>query len=137
LRRVLRRLAPLVACLVLAACGGSGEEDEVKKVVNGLYAGFADRDANRVCDSLSRKQREAVTAGAGGKKPQSCEQVMSIALSFVGDELKKIKNAEVTSVEVDGDSAKATVKYRGKETGLGLAKEDGEWRISNLKLAAL
>jgi hypothetical protein len=134
---VLRRLAPLVACLLFAACGGSGDEDEVKKVVNGLYAGFADRDSNRVCDSLSRKQRDAVTAGAGGKKTQSCEQVMSIALSFVGDELKKVKDAKVTAVEVDGDNAKATVEYRGKKSGLGLAKEGGEWRINNLNLKDL
>jgi hypothetical protein len=134
---VLRRAAPLVACLAIAACGGSGEEDEIRGVVNGLYAGFAETDANRICDSLTSKQRDVVTKGAGSGKAQSCEQVMSIALSFVGDALKEAKQAEVTAVEVDGDEARATVKFRGKSSDLGLAKESGQWKVSNLNLEQL
>jgi hypothetical protein len=134
---VLRRLAPLLACVAVVACGGSGDEDEVRKVVDDLYAGFADRKANRVCDTLSRRQRDAIGAGAGGERTQSCEQVMSIALSFEGEGLKRAKQAEVTDVEVDGDEASATVEFRGKKTRLGLAKEDGEWRIDNLNLPNL
>jgi hypothetical protein len=134
---VVRRLAPLVACVAVAACGGSGDEDEVRKVVDDLYAGFADRKANRVCDTLSRRQRNAISAGAGGERTQSCERVMSIALSFEGEGLERAKQAEVTGVEVDGDEATATVEYRSKKTRLGLAKEDGEWRIDKLNLPNL
>jgi hypothetical protein len=134
---VLRRLAPLLACVAVAACGGSGEEDDVREVVDDLYAGFADRKANRVCNTLSRKQRNAISAGAGGERTQSCEQVMSIALSFEGEGLKRAKQAEVTDVEVDGDEASAIVEFRGKKTRLGLAKEHGEWRIDNLNLPNL
>jgi hypothetical protein len=135
---VLRRLAPLLACVAIAACGGSGDEDDVKRVVNDLYAGFADRKANRVCDTLSRKQRDAISAGAGGERTQSCEQVMSIALSFEGKGLRRAKGAEVTEVEVDGDEATAIVEYRDKKKSrLGLAKEGGEWRIDDLDLDTL
>jgi hypothetical protein len=135
---VLRRLAPLVACIALAACGGSGDdEDEVRKVVNQLYAGLADRKANRVCDTLSRRQHEAITAGADGKRAQSCEQVMSLVLSLGGAGLKQAKQAEVTDVELDGDQATVTVEYRNKKTRHGLAKENGAWKIDGLNLDSL
>jgi len=132
---VVRGLAPLLACLALAACGGSGEEDQVREVVEGLYAGFADTDADRICDSLTQKQREAVTKGTG--KARSCEQVLSIALSLVGEALKEAKDAKVTDIEVNGDKASAKVEFRGKSSGLGLAKEDGEWKVSDLDLQEL
>jgi hypothetical protein len=134
---VLRRLAPLLACVAVAACGGSGDEDAVRKVVNQLYAGLADGKANRVCDTLSRRQHEAITAGADGKRAQSCEQVMSVVLSLGGDGLKQARKAEVTDVELDGDQATVTVEYRNKKTRHGLAKENGEWRIDGLNLDAL
>ena len=134
---MLRRLASLLACVAIGGCGGSGDEDKVRDVVNGLYAGFAERDSDRICNSLTREQRRTVMEGAGGKKAQSCEQVMSIALSFVGDSLKRAKDAEVTGVEVNADKASATVEYRGKTGRLGLAKEDGEWKVSNLNLEQL
>jgi hypothetical protein len=134
---VLRRLAPLVACLAIASCGGSGDEDEVKKVVNDLYAGFAETDADQICNSLTKQQREAVTKGTGSSKAQSCEQVMSVALSFAGDALKQAKGAKVTDVEIDGDKATATVELKGKSSGLGLAKENGEWKVSDLNLEQL
>jgi hypothetical protein len=137
LHLVLRRLVPLAACLAIAGCGGSDDEGEVRDAVNGLYAGFAKRDSDRVCASLTKKQREVVTKGAGTSGARSCEQVMSIALSFVGDALKNADEAKVTEVEVDGDKATATVEYRGKPGRLALAKEDGKWRVSNLNLEQL
>jgi hypothetical protein len=137
LPRVLRRLAPLLPCLALAACGGSGDEDQVRETVEGLYAGFAETDADRICGSLTKKQREVVTKGAGTRKAQSCEQVMSVALSLVGDALKEAKEAKVTDVEVNGDQARATVEFRGKSSDLGLAREDGEWKVSDLDLEKL
>jgi hypothetical protein len=136
-----RRLASLAACLcllpALAACGGSGEEDEVKNAVNDLYAGFAERDADKVCGTLTEGQRQAVAKGGTGGRSRSCEQVMGFALGFVGDALKDADQAEVTKVEVDGDKAKATVKYKGKAGDLGLAKEGGDWKVSDFDLSRL
>jgi hypothetical protein len=134
---VLRRLAPLAACAAIAACGGSSDEDEVRQVVDDLYAGFADEKANRVCDTLSRRQRKAISAGAAGERTQSCEQVMSLVFSLGGDGLERARETEVVDVEVDGDQATATVEYRDKKSKLGLAKESGAWRIDNLSLDSL
>lgn len=136
------RLAPLAAvlCLLpaLGACG-SGEEGDVKNAVDRLYAGFAERDAAKVCGSLTRAQQQRVAKGGSGDsgRPRSCRQVMGFALGFVGDALKDAKKAKVTKVEVDGSRAKATVDYKGKAGRLGLAKEDGDWKVADFDLNKL
>lgn len=133
-------LYAIAIVLALAGCGGSGDEGEVRKSVEGLYAGFAERDSSKVCNSLTRAQREKVRRGAAtgrGRKPQSCEQVMGFALAFVGDALKDAGKAEVTKVEVEGQKATATVKFKGKPGKLGLAKESGAWKVSDFDLNKL
>jgi hypothetical protein len=139
---VLARVAVLFTCAAvgLAACG-SGDEDEVRAAVDRLYAGFADKDAKQVCGSLTAKQRRTVTEGAAGTsqrtKPRSCEQVMSLALEFVGNALKDADKAEVTDVQVDGEKAKATVEFKGKSGDLGLAKESDQWKVDDFDLSKL
>ena len=134
-----RRLAPLaVAVCLLAGCGGN-DEAGVKAAVNQLYAGFAERDAAKVCDSLTKAQQRAVAKGATGQgvSPGSCRQVMGFALGFIGNTLKDAKQAKVTKVKVDGDKARATVVFKGKSGVLGVTKEDGDWKISDFDLNRL
>lgn len=111
----------------------------MRATVDDLYAGFAERDASKVCSSLTNGQREKIRRGASGKgqKPQSCEQVMGFALAFVGDALKDAGKAEVTKVEVEGQKAQATVKFKGKSGKLGLAKEGDAWKVSDFDLTKL
>jgi hypothetical protein len=124
----------LVLCLApsLAGCGGGGDEGKVKSVVNQLYAGFAERDANKVCNSLT-KGRQKVVAG----KARNCAQAMGIALGLVGSALKDAKQAKVTKVQLNGAKARATVSFKGKSSDLGVAKEGGDWKISDLNLGKL
>ena len=42
------------------------------------------------------------------------------------------KNAKVTKVTVDGTEARATVRFKGKLGVLGLSKENGDWKVSDL-----
>ena len=127
-----RALAACVAvALALAACGGGADdEDEVTSTVNGVYDALAEKDAKKVCDSLSKAGQREITKTAA--KGQSCEEVFKVGLSFAGDALKDAKRAEVTKVKVDGDRATASVKYK-KETGrVELVKEDGSWKLNDL-----
>ncbi len=129
-------LAAVVAALGLVACGGgsSGDEDEVKKTVNGIYDALGAKDADKVCASLSERGKREVTSGSPrrGKKRMTCEQVFSFGLSFAGDALKDAGDAKVTKVEVDGSKATATVNFRKQSGKVGLVKEDGKWKVSDL-----
>jgi hypothetical protein len=122
----------------LAACG-PGDEEAVEGAVNDLYAGFAERDADKVCESLTKAQQQRVAKGGSGRiaKTRSCREVMGFALGFVGKALKDAKQAKVTKVKVDGDRARATVVYKGKPGDLGVAKEGGDWKVSDFDLNKL
>jgi hypothetical protein len=131
-------LAALVGALILGACGNNAaDEKAVKRTVKGVYDALADKDAGRVCDSISAegKRKLARTPAAKAGRGQSCKDVFGFSLAFAGDALKQAKNAEVTDVTVEGDQAKATVRYRKRETDVGLVKERGQWKLSGLDLA--
>ena len=139
-----RRLTILSAVLALAsgaaACGSSEDDKkEVEKTINGLYDAFAKKDGDKVCDSLSQKQKDALTRGtrrSGGG--QSCEDILGFTFAFLPSKrLQATKNAKVTDVEIDGDKATATVENQGKRGGIGLVKEDGKWLVSDFNLKQL
>jgi hypothetical protein len=140
-----RALAACAVALVLAAgvtaCGSSGggsDETKVKSTVNGLYDAFAAKDEKKICGSLSDAQKQQITKStAKSGKKQSCEQVMSFALAFLGNQLKTAKDAKVTAVKVDGDKATATVEYKGKKGKLGLSKSGSDWLVSDFNLQKL
>jgi hypothetical protein len=142
--RPFRSTAPvlvLALALALAGCGGSGgDEDAVRGAVNGLYSALAEKDASGVCDSLARNQREVVAKGGGSEPKASCEQVMGVALNYVGrgKGLEDADQAKVTAVELDGDDrAVATVEFKGRSARLELRKEAGDWKVSTLNLNRL
>ena len=142
--KLARSIAACAAAVALAAgvtaCGGGGGDDEtkVKDRVNTLYDAFADKDAGKICNSLSDSQKAQITKSAKktGKK-QSCEQVMGFALAFLGNQLKDAGDAKVTDVKVDGAKASATVEYKGKKGRLGLSKSGDDWLVSDFNLQKL
>jgi predicted small secreted protein len=137
-RRLL--IAPLLsAALLVAACGGTHEADrqDVEKAVKGVYNALADKDAKKVCASISEKGRKDIEAAAarGGSKKQSCEEVFNIALAYGGSALNEAKDVDVTDVKIDGDQAKATVSLQNRKSQVTLVKEDGAWKLGGLDLA--
>jgi hypothetical protein len=142
LRRLRRPIAPVLAlALALAGCGGGsdGQEEAVRGAVDRLYSALAEKDAGGVCEALAREQREVVARGGGTKPPASCEQVMGVALNFVGrgKGLEDADQAEVTDVELDGSRAVATVDFKGRSAQVELRKEGGDWKVSTLNLKRL
>jgi hypothetical protein len=117
--------AGILLCL-LAGCGAS-EEKKAEAPVKQLYAGFAERDATKVCDSFTQRLQRGV-----GKGQQSCERVIGFTLGFTGRDAQDAKKAKVVSVKVDGSKARATVRFKGRLGVLGLSKEGGEWKVSDL-----
>jgi len=135
------RPTALLACCALAvtlgACGGGGnDEDDVRKAVNGVYDALASKDAKKVCGSLSEQGREQIarTTGRSGKR-MSCESVFGLGFAFAGETFKDAREAEVTDVEIDGDEATATVKFKGKTGDVSLVKENGDWKLDDLQTA--
>jgi hypothetical protein len=138
LTKLARSLVACGATLALAAgvtaCGGSSDDKSaVQSRVKTIYSGFADRDAGKICDSLSKKYKERITKRPLGKSGgQSCEKVMSLVLSIGGKQLDQVNQTKVTGVKVDGDNATADVVYKGGKQGkVVLTKEDGGWRVNN------
>jgi hypothetical protein len=122
--------------LVLGACGGSDDKGKVESTVNGLYDALAAKDAGKVCGTLTAaEQRKIEVAGArGGRKPVSCTATLRVAFALAGNALKAAKDAKVTQVSVKGSNATATVGYMDRKARLGLSKEGGDWKVSNLNL---
>ena len=140
-----RALGVLAASLALAAgvaaCGSDSsadDEGQVKDRVQSLYKGFAAKKPDQICDSLTDKQKDTITKrpGASGKK-QSCEDVMKLVLSLAGSQLKDVGKSKVTEVTVKGEKATATVSFKGRKGKVGLAKEDGDWLISDFNAGKL
>ena len=120
----------------LGACGGSDDKGKVESTVNGLYDALAAKDAGKVCASLTAaEQRKIEIAGArGGRKPASCTATLRVAFTLAGNALNAAKDAKVTQVNVNGSDATATVAYMDRKARLGLTKEGGDWKVSNLNL---
>jgi hypothetical protein len=129
--------ALLVLALGVAACGSNKKEEAAaRKAVGDLYTALAAKDGARVCNLLSnegRRQLARAIKGPSGQK-QTCANLFEFALAFSGSQLKNVGNAKVTDVSVDGDKARAKVKYNNNQGDVVLVKEAGKWKLSGLGL---
>lgn len=116
-----RHLALLVTLLLsvsfaAAGCGGDSDEDKVREVVQQ----FIDADPD-VCGKLTDKLLEEQFDGK-----EACEK----AAREEGAEFE----AEIESVEIDGDEARVRVDPKeGESATVVLVKEDGDWLISSIE----
>lgn len=126
-------LAAVLAAALIAGCGGSSNEDQVRDVVESFVQAGKDKDAAEACGLLSTekvKVVEQLAAGAG------CEQVLG-GLFARADATGT--DVEIQDVRVEGSRATvdATVRAPGsapKAESILLVKEDGDWKLASVGL---
>lgn len=127
-------LASLVA-VVLGGCGGGSDSSlGPREVVQQYFAASADGDASKSCGFLAPAARTDVANYAKATDypgKTDCESMLR-ALDRVLPEAGRatLRRAHVTSLEVHGDQATATVG--GADRPVSLARLDGRWRIAHL-----
>ena len=126
-KRLWRVLVTCLAALSLVAfagCGGGGPEDTIKDYLDAA----ADGDADKACDLVTD---DFVDEELGG----DCEEAIEQAGDELDDEQKdKIRDAEISDVEEDGDKATAKLEIEDQEDDeVELEKVDGDWKISGSK----
>ncbi len=128
-------LAVTMATGVAACGGGGGDKSDVKSRVQETFTGFADKDSNKICDSLSERYKKRITSQPIGKGKQSCEKSIGLVLTLAGNALKDVGSTKVGDVTVNGDKATAQVSYKsGKKSKVALIKEGGDWRVDDFSL---
>lgn len=142
---MLRSLAPaaVLVTVVLSACGTTavdnttglnGEQKQVAETIDALSKASARRDTKAFCGS-DGKPSEILAAELVKKIEQvqrkSCRDALIKLLSPTDS-----GNFDVNKVTVKGDTATAAVtvgKKGAKQAAtLGLVKQDGSWKISEL-----
>lgn len=131
-----------VACLLVACGGGDGGEtadrEQIETAVRELQRAFAAEDVDRVCALLSAAAREHVKGmghDLGGTPPAPCYFDLYTFIEGVQKSRtwRERTAREVGDIVVDGDTAKATVRFEdGQTASLPLVREDGKWRVDAL-----
>jgi hypothetical protein len=126
----------LALALGPAACGGSGNDKQaVKDRVNTFDRALGGKDPKGVCASVSSTIKRRLTrTPSGGRGPTTCEAALRLQFLLAGNLFKNLAKTKVSQVQIDGDQAQATISYRGRKERLGLAKQDGDWLITTLRL---
>lgn len=139
----LARLILLVFAVALlstvAACGSDSADAEnarVKQAVDGWQADLVRGRGQAACSRLNEDGLEElllIRGGVGGIPiDASCPQVVRLMLRGSRRTGARLRPAKTVSVRVDGDRATAEVRANGYEPApIGLAKNDGEWKISS------
>jgi hypothetical protein len=129
--KLLKSLVLVVAAgLMIAACGGASTPSDVVKKVLDAQASFDYGTVKKYVVKDLVPQIEEVE-----KQFESPEAKAAIEASKVLEGDQQVKY-DVVKEEIDGDSAKVTVKMsvagREQEFTLPLVKEDGAWKVSTL-----
>ena len=133
MRRVL-----IVACAA-ALLGGCGDEDSggggesPRDVVLGYLQAVADGDGGAACAALAQEAKDetvnAVKQAVPSFKGSSCEEAIeALHAAFDDQAADTLRNAEVESTAVKGDTA--TVKFKGGLAPVELERTDDGWVVA-------
>ncbi len=115
-------LTALLCAALLAACGSSSDEDQIRDVVQEFAEAANDKDVGAICGQVVSEAFE---------DEKQCEKQADREGS-IGD-LGSVEDLEVSEIKVDGDTATAQIKATvGGETDEGpgkFRKVDGEWKL--------
>ncbi len=122
MRSAAAALTALLCAALLAACGSSSDEDQIRDVVQEFAEAANDKDVGAICGQVVSEAFE---------DQEQCEKQADREGS-IGD-LGSVEDLEVSEIKVDGDAATAQIKATvGGETDEGpgkFRKVDGEWKL--------
>lgn len=139
-KRLLLAVAAAI-CLTATGCGSSNtnsdsgptDEEAITASVDSYYDGFGAGDGEAACAQLTDKAKEEIAGGLGGGIPSiddaTCASTIESVAELAAESDVGPPRGEVTSVEVDGDSA--TAHLAGQGTKVEMVKEDGTWLMDS------
>jgi hypothetical protein len=137
-------VAAVAAAVSLGACGGGGEDDEVRAVVEKWFVSISDRDYKAACALLTDSARKQFTQGVAVTSLFPCDKALEVVTEdLTDDERADFKRIRVRDVQRSGSSATIPDKEVEFPPELDhMAGDDGEpailrrlgdrWRIDRL-----
>jgi hypothetical protein len=130
-------LSAVLSCVLFAAACGSGDSDEdnAASAVRSYFAALADGDGGKACGHLTgngqRLLLELVFADLPVQAQDTCaENVEAMADSFGHEEKDALRDAKVTAMLSDRDTATATIEGSAASPTVQKGR-DGTWRIED------
>lgn len=117
--------------------GDVTEEDRAAVAIERFYRAISASDDKRMCRQLSRDVQAELVGDRTGISPFSaCRQSFSTLLSRASKsgELNRITRAKIRAIELDGNTAVATVTL-GPDNSIEipLVNEGGSWKLAALR----
>jgi Domain of unknown function (DUF4878) len=122
--------AALFAALAISACGSSNDNSaDEDQITTAITQAATSGDPSACTKYQTVKFDEQTSSGQGQAAVRSCEKD---AAQTAAD------NVDVTDVNVDGDTATATVKatgsiFDGQTLNIALVKEGDQWKLDQFK----
>jgi hypothetical protein len=133
--RHLRSAAALAALsLMVAGCGGGGEETTADGVVTSYLDALADGDGSGACSKLTGAATRELATTAATQLPEfgtvSCPEVVEELSGLLGEDEKQVlRDTQVSSVTIDGDEA--VVEVDGATSTPHLVRSGDTWLIDS------
>jgi hypothetical protein len=122
----MRRLLILVPLLLAACGGGSADERAIKDLFTKSAHAAADGDAQGYCALYTQAAQQQLA-----KLLRSPDCVSGFKANFhnaTAADKRALKNFKVTSVKIDGNTAKVLTTLNPKAPGLAV-KQNGQWKL--------
>jgi hypothetical protein len=112
------------------------QEPAVKAAVDSYVAAFAKGDGRAACGLLTTAARDAVAGASGRIGATDCPSAMEKTRTLGGAEVSSIaRKIRVRKVDVNGASARVTMRAAGQDSIAELEKVGDHWKISTLPKA--
>jgi len=110
----------------VAGCGAS-DEDEARAAVEKYVQALNEGDSEAACEQLT----EGATQQIEEQFDDDCAGALDQAIGAVGEAGASFEDLEVGDVNVEGETATATIEAPGGSTTTELTKEDGDWKLAS------
>lgn len=119
-------LAACALSALAAGCGGGSDQDDIQRLVDDFSSGLLDSDGDQVCKLLTADARKEFPRA---ESQDECVKLVDGIAKPDAEASKRFEDPKVSDLEVDGDTATATVKTSGGEGVTQFRKADGHWLI--------